>query len=195
MVKTDSPPLQSVHSLKENVALFEGKWTLVDLPFDSKKLHSQPADYFHFNDLTALILCFSGESFKLAELEYHIIDYSSLFTFFRLIVTMVFSIGVLKQVPLCLVPLEHGSSMEKDIILSKLLDTLNATRKTRISGLLASNDSTATAVSFEDPINRLIFDSVDGEVSDYESRLREYFDEKLTVGTVEDIREWIESTI
>jgi hypothetical protein len=110
-------------------------------------------------------------------------------------VTMVFSIGVLKQVPLCLVPLEHGSSMEKDIILSKLLDTLNATRKTRISGLLASNDSTATAVSFEDPINRLIFDSVDGEVSDYESRLREYFDEKLTVGTVEDIREWIKSTI
>ena len=48
--------MQSAHSLKPNVAQL-GQWKLIDLPVDSRKLHSQPADYFHFNDLAALILC------------------------------------------------------------------------------------------------------------------------------------------
>lgn len=59
-------PLQTVHSLESNVFQF-GKWKLIDLFLDTRKLHSQPANFFHFNDLAALILCSNKNNFNSTE--------------------------------------------------------------------------------------------------------------------------------
>lgn len=48
--------LPTAHSIRANSSTIS-KWTLLDLPMDMQALHSQPADFFHFNDLRSLILC------------------------------------------------------------------------------------------------------------------------------------------
>lgn len=153
--------------MKENISQLE-KWKLVDLPFDEKKLHSQPADYFHYNDLAGLILCLNQEE-----------------TVSDLIVIMSLSIGILKNVPICIL-----TTIFKEDIQSALIKTLNNLQNSRLSSLLSSTDS---AISFDDPINRLIFESVEGEVAaDYEAKIREYFDEKMTIfETSDEVKEWI----
>lgn len=155
--------------MKENIFQLE-KWKLVDLPLDEKRLHSQPADYFHYNDLAGLILC-------LKQME----------TISELIVSMTVSIGVLKQVPICIL-----TSISKDDIQSYLIKTINNLQNCRLASQLSSNDS---SISFDDPINRLIFESVEGEVAvDYESKIREYFDEKVIIcETSDEVKEWIHS--
>ena len=153
--------------MKENISQLE-KLKLVDLPLDEKKLHSQPADYFRYNDLTGLILCLKQKE-----------------TISELIVTMTVSVGVLKNVPICIL-----TTISKDDIQSVLIKTLNDLQNCRLSSHLSSNDS---SMSFDDPINRLIFESVEGEVAaDYESKIREYFDEKVTTcETSDEVKEWI----
>ena len=153
--------------MKENISQLE-KWKLVDLPLDEKKLHSQPADYFHYNDLAGLILCLKQKE-----------------TISELIVIMTVSVGILKNVPICIL-----TTISKDDIQSVLIKTLNDLQNCRLSSHLSSNDS---SMSFDDPINRLIFESVEGEVAaDYESKIREYFDEKVTAcETSEEVKEWI----
>lgn len=102
---------------------------------------------------------------------------------------MSFVIGILKNVPSCVV-----TDLPKDSIQSSLIKTLNNLQNSRLSSLLSSTD---TAISFDDPINRLVFESEEGEVaSEYESKVREYFDEKVTICDNSDlVKEWIESNL
>ena len=48
------------------------------------------------------------------------------------------------------------------------------------------------AISFNDPINRLIFETPEGEVaSDFEDKVREYFDEQVIFNsTAENVKDW-----
>jgi hypothetical protein len=153
--------------LKENASQLE-KWKLVDLPLDERKLHSQPAEYFHYNDLTGLILCLNQKE-----------------TISDLIVIMTVSVGILKNIPICIL-----TTISKDDIQSSFVKTLNNLQNSRLSSLISSTDS---AISFDDPVNRLIFESVEGEVAaDYQAKFREYFDEKVTICGVSDkVKEWI----
>lgn len=138
------------------------------MPLDEKKLHSQPADYFHYNDLAGLILCLTQKE-----------------TVSDLIVCMSISVGILKNVPICILT----TNTQEDIQTS-LIKSLTDLQNSRLSSLLSSTDS---AISFDDPINRLLFESVDGEVAaDYEAKIREYFDEKVRIcGTSDEVKEWI----
>ena len=109
---------------------------------------------------------------------------------------MSFAVGVLKEVPVCLRLIEKSSDLEKEFILSKLLLALNTIQKNRLASLL-NVDSASTAITFDDPINRLIFETSEGEVSsEFESHVREYFDHKVTLkNSSEDIsslREWLD---
>lgn len=125
--------LPTVHSLKENISQLE-KWKLVDLPLDEKMLHSQSADYFHYNDLAGLILCLNQKE-----------------TIADLIAVLTVSVGILKNVPICILTVISS----KEEILTTLIKTLNNLQNSRLSSLLSSTDS---AICFDDPINRLIFE-------------------------------------
>lgn len=104
---------------------------------------------------------------------------------------MSFAVGILKRVPLCIA---HGtiSTLDKDDIITKLVDTLNNIQNTRLTSLLSTDSST---ISFDDPINRLIFESEEGEVAaDYQSQLRSYFDEHVTINSKDEVHNWIGSS-
>ena len=102
---------------------------------------------------------------------------------------MTVAVGILKHVPLGVL-----SSIPKDSLQYSLIKTFNNLQNSRLSSLLSSTES---AISFDDPINRLVFESVEGEVAaDYESKVREYFDEKVTICESSDlIKEWIQSNL
>lgn len=102
---------------------------------------------------------------------------------------MTFAVGVVKNVPLCVYSL---TDLDKEILLSKLLRAFNSIQQSRLANLINSDSS--NLISFSDPINRLIFETADGEVSaEYESRLREYFEEKSTFinNNDKDVKEWL----
>lgn len=101
---------------------------------------------------------------------------------------MCFAIGILKRVPLC-IAYDDSSTLEKDEIIDKLVITLNNIQNTRLSSLLSSESST---ISFDDPINRLIFETQEGEVaSEYQSQLRSYFDEYVSINRKDEVTNWI----
>lgn len=101
---------------------------------------------------------------------------------------MTVAVGILKSIPLFI---SAPGAVKVDDFILKLVETLKNTQNIRVSGLVASENS---SVSFEDPINRLIFESVDGEVSsDYEDRVRSYF--KEFVSFEGEVKEWIESSL
>ena len=98
------------------------------------------------------------------------------------------AVGILKNVPLFI---SSSDQVNIEELIRKLVESLKTTQNIRLSGLVASENS---SVSFEDPINRLIFESVDGEVSpNYEDRIKNYFEESVSSGT--NAREWIVSTL
>lgn len=105
---------------------------------------------------------------------------------------MTIAVGILKHVPLCIYSNITGS-LDKSVIIDKLLITLISLQKSRLSQFAASSSSSSQAISFEDPINRLIFESPDGEVSsDYEATIREYFEESVCLSTNADgVKDWI----
>lgn len=100
---------------------------------------------------------------------------------------MTVATGILKRVPLCI----YSSNItDKSVIIDKLLLTLNSLQQSRLSQFTSSSSQT---ISFEDPINRLIFESADGEIaSDHEAKIREYFDENvcLCIGA-DGVKDWI----
>lgn len=104
---------------------------------------------------------------------------------------MTFAVGVLKNVPLCV--LEQESNSDKEIFLSKLLRSLNNLQQSRLAALLSSDSS--SSIAFDDPINRLVFETPEGEVStEYESRLRKYLDESVTICNKDSdaVKEWLD---
>lgn len=95
---------------------------------------------------------------------------------------MTVAVGVLKRVPLCIYS-TGKMQVDKSVIIDKLLLTLVSLQQCRQS----------QTISFEDPINKLIFESPDGEVaSDYETKIREYFDESVCLSIDTDgVKDWI----
>lgn len=100
---------------------------------------------------------------------------------------MAIATGILKRVPLCIY---SNNNTDKSAIIDKLILTLASIQQSRLSQFTSSSSQT---ISFEDPINRLIFESADGEVaSDYEAKIREYFDENVCLSTDADgVKDWI----
>lgn len=109
---------------------------------------------------------------------------------------MTFAVGILKNIPLCIYFIDRESlRLGKDFIVDKLIRAYTTIQQTRLASLL--NVDSSTCISFDDPINRLIFDTADGEVSsEYESRLREYFDDKVTlIDENFSIRQWFDQNL
>ena len=108
---------------------------------------------------------------------------------FRLVISMTIAVGILKNVPLCIY--SHNLNLDKSFIIDKLLTTLLSIQKCRLSN--AHSTSSSQIISFDDPINRLIFESPEGEVSsDYKTKIREYFDENVCFNTSADtVKDWI----
>lgn len=103
---------------------------------------------------------------------------------------MTIAVGILKHVPLCIYS-DITGSLDKSVIIDKLLITLISLQQSRLSQFTASTSS--QAISFEDPINRLIFESPDGEVSsDYEATIKKYFEESVYLSVDADgVKDWI----
>lgn len=95
---------------------------------------------------------------------------------------MTVAVGILKRVPLCIY--SHEGEVDKSAFMDRLLSTFASLQQSRLS---------YDAISFNDPINRLIFETPEGEVaSDFEDKVREYFDEQVIFNTtVENVKDWI----
>lgn len=113
---------------------------------------------------------------------------------------MTFAVGTFKKIPICINIIEGEEEIEnnpiiiKDLFLKKLFKTLQSIQHTRLASLLnQENDSSLLAISFDDPINRLIFESSEGEVADFESSLRSYFNEYVTI--TNNVQKWINDTL
>ena len=106
---------------------------------------------------------------------------------------MAVAVGVLKNIPLCIKSLDSPKlSFGKDnIILDKLRNTLTSLQQIRHSSIINHSE---TMVSFDDPINRLIFESAEGEISNFHTKLQEYFVEHVTINP-ENMNDWINENL
>lgn len=114
---------------------------------------------------------------------------------------MTFAIGIFKNIPLCIYVFDEGIEnennnliMTKELLLKKLIENLQSIQQNLLSNRLNhENDQSNPIISFDDPINRLIFESSEGEVADYESILRSYFDENVSINA--NVQKWINKTL
>ena len=114
---------------------------------------------------------------------------------------MTFAIGIFKNIPMCIYVFDEGIEQEnnklimtKDLLFKKLIKKLQSIQQNLLSNHLNhENDQSNPIISFDDPINRLIFESSEGEVADYESVMRSYFDKNVSVNT--NIQKWIDKTL
>ena len=99
------------------------------------------------------------------------------------------AVGILKNVPLCIYSRE--GNFDKSFIIDRLLFTLTSIQQSRISD--AQTTSSPQIISFDDPINRLVFETPEGEIaSDFEDKIREYFNEQVCLNTTADnVKDWI----
>lgn len=121
---------------------------------------------------------------------------------------MTFVIGIFKKISMCIFVFDEEMEFEldnnnktnrpaitKELLLKKLVKTLQSIRHNRLSNHLLNQETNYSnpAISFDDPINRLLFESSDGEIADYESSLKSYFDENVCITT--NVQNWIDETL